>query len=195
MADDLDELLDEVESRFCSSANDAATRRVAKNRSQTNRTSNACGEASKHDDIDGLIKDIFEDVTFDDEKVNTRASYKSSVESFTQTPCKRCCPVYLGGSSVPFGLGTNISQRTCSRLRCTACDFSVAAYDDYQWDKSCDYLFFRNSMPELEKLQSKMIRKRGSRAYACQCSWRSIQQLTDLQLDQQLRWVCGKHTE
>ncbi|KAJ1193160.1 hypothetical protein NDU88_002465 [Pleurodeles waltl] len=195
MADDLDQLLDEVESRFCGSTSDTNPTRVSKTRSKTNRTSNASVELSKHDDIEGLIKDIFEDASFDDELVNPRASHKSSVGSFTHTPSKKCCPAYLGGSSAPFGLGTNISQRTCNRLRCTACDFSVATYDDYQWDKSCDYLFFRNSMPELDKLKSKMIRKRGSRAYACQCSWRSIQQLTELQLDQQLRWVCGKHIE
>uniref|UniRef100_A0A8C0J386 Cilia- and flagella-associated protein 418 n=1 Tax=Chelonoidis abingdonii TaxID=106734 RepID=A0A8C0J386_CHEAB len=108
---------------------------------------------------------------------------------------KSCCPVYLGGSSTPRGIGTNISQRTCDQLRCTACDFHVSHYNDYQWDKSCDYLFFRNNMPELSKLRAKMIKKKGSRAYACQCSWRSIDELTDLRTDRQLRWVCGKHVE
>ncbi|CAM2106866.1 unnamed protein product [Caretta caretta] len=108
---------------------------------------------------------------------------------------KSCCPVYLGGSSTPRGIGTNISQRTCDQLRCTACDFHVSHYNDYQWDKSCDYLFFRNNMPELSKLRAKMIKKKGSRAYACQCSWRSIGELTDLRTDRQLRWVCGKHVE
>ncbi|NXI74313.1 CH037 protein, partial [Anseranas semipalmata] len=83
--------------------------------------------------------------------------------------------------------------RTCDQLRCTACDFRVSLFNDYIWDQSCDYLFFRNNMPELSKLRAKMIKKKGSRAYACQCSWRSINELTDLQTDQQLRWVCGKH--
>ncbi|MEE6509231.1 hypothetical protein FKM82_025041 [Ascaphus truei] len=77
--------------------------------------------------------------------------------------CHRCCPVYVGGSCIPFGIGTNISKR--------------------------------NSMPELSKLQTKILRKKGTRAYACQCSWRSIQELTDLGTDQQLRWVCGKHSK
>ncbi|KFP57224.1 Protein C8orf37, partial [Cariama cristata] len=104
-----------------------------------------------------------------------------------------CCPVYLGGSSSPYGIGTNISKRTCDQLRCTACDFRVSLFNDYVWDQSCDYLFFRNNMPELSKLRAKMIKKKGARAYACQCSWRSIDELTDLQTDQQLRWVCGKH--
>lgn len=57
------------------------------------------------------------------------------------------------------------------------------------------YLIGRNNMPELSKLRAKMIKKKGARAYACQCSWRSIDEFTDLQTDQQLRWVCGKHSE
>lgn len=57
------------------------------------------------------------------------------------------------------------------------------------------HFFGRNNMPELSKLRAKMIKKKGARAYACQCSWRSIDELTDLQTEQQLRWVCGKHGE
>ena len=35
----------------------------------------------------------------------------------------------------------------------------------------------------------------GCCAYACQCSWRSIVQLTELWSgDPQLKWVCGKHS-
>lgn len=33
--------------------------------------------------------------------------------------------------------------RTCDQLRCTACDFRVSLFNDYIWDQSCDYLFFR----------------------------------------------------
>jgi hypothetical protein len=60
------------------------------------------------------------------------------------------------------------------------------------WDKSCDYLFFRNNMAEFHKLETKLIEKKGAWAYACQCSWRTVEELTDLQTDH-LRWVCGKH--
>ncbi|XP_006538263.1 cilia- and flagella-associated protein 418 isoform X1 [Mus musculus] len=83
--------------------------------------------------------------------------------------------------------------RACDRLRCVACDFRIVSYNDYMWDKSCDYLFFRNNMPEFHKLKTKLIEKKGARAYACQCSWRTVEELTDLQTDHQLRWVCGKH--
>uniref|UniRef100_M3XIP9 Cilia- and flagella-associated protein 418 n=1 Tax=Latimeria chalumnae TaxID=7897 RepID=M3XIP9_LATCH len=107
----------------------------------------------------------------------------------------RCYPVYLGGTSVPLGVGTNNSKRACDQLRCTACDFRVATFDEYEWDKSCDYLFFRNNMPNFNKLKGKMNRRIGTRAYACQCNWRSIKELTALGTNQELRWVCGKHTE
>uniref|UniRef100_A0A8B9S1X2 Cilia- and flagella-associated protein 418 n=1 Tax=Apteryx owenii TaxID=8824 RepID=A0A8B9S1X2_APTOW len=154
---------------------------------------------SSEEDID----DIFDEICNDNSFAKTPLKLKSNSAGIAphsnslvmQASGKGCCPVYLGGSSSPYGIGTNISKRTCDQLRCTACDFRVSLYNDYIWDQSCDYLFFRNNMPELSKLRAKMIKKKGSRAYACQCSWRSVDELTDLQTDQQLRWVCGKHAE
>lgn len=55
------------------------------------------------------------------------------------------------------------------------------------------FLFFRNNMPDYHKLKVKLRRKKGGRAYACQCSWHSTLSLTDLREQQQLKWVCGKH--
>ncbi|XP_025915950.1 protein C8orf37 homolog [Apteryx rowi] len=149
---------------------------------------------SSEEDID----DIFDEICNDNSFAKTPLKLKSNSAGIAphsnslvmQASGKRCCPVYLGGSSSPYGIGTNISKRTCDQLRCTACDFRVSLYNDYIWDQSCDYLFFRNNMPELSKLRAKMIKKKGSRAYACQCSWRSVDELTDLQTDQQLRWIC-----
>ncbi|XP_010015049.1 PREDICTED: protein C8orf37 homolog [Nestor notabilis] len=154
---------------------------------------------SSEEDIDDIIDEICNDSSF----TKTPLKLKSNSASLTpernsaalQAHRKRCSPVYLGGSFSPHGIGTNTSKRTCDQLRCTACDFRVSLFNDYIWDQSCDYLFFRNNMPELSKLRAKMIKKKGARAYACQCSWRSIDGLTDLQTDQQLRWVCGKHAE
>ncbi|XP_063155585.1 cilia- and flagella-associated protein 418 isoform X1 [Candoia aspera] len=152
--------------------------------------------ANEEEDIDEIIKDIDENTYARNFTKQTPGSLSSASENnntATQTHGKKCCPVYLGGSTAPYGIGTNISQRTCDQLRCTACDFRVLHYNDYQWDKSCDYLFFRNNMPEFSKLKTKMLMKKGSRAYACQCTWRSIDELTDLTMDRQLRWVCSKH--
>ncbi|KAM4704937.1 cilia- and flagella-associated protein 418 [Rhinophrynus dorsalis] len=189
--DDLDLLLDEVESKFCGPRPAAGGGLVRPDRSR-----NAVVKSSKDDEnIDDLIDDIL-DVSFHgDNKQKTRLDKQPACRPSSEMHTKKCCPVYVAGSSIPFGIGTNISKRACNQLRCTACDFYIMTFDDYRWDASCDYLFFRNSMPELSKLQSKLLKKKGMRAYSCQCSWRSILELTDLTTDQQLRWVCGKHAE
>ena len=49
----------------------------------------------------------------------------------------------------------------CDKLRCTSCDFSVVILNDYEWQKDCDYLFFRNNIPDFDKLKSKLTRRRG----------------------------------
>ncbi|XP_052559280.1 cilia- and flagella-associated protein 418 [Tympanuchus pallidicinctus] len=206
MADELDRLLDEVERRFCrmpergaadGGRNGDRERAAAAAEGRSART--LMGAGSDEDDIDDIIDEICNDSSFARTPLKLKSNYPSvtpgSNSAVVQAHRKRCCPVYLGGSSSPNGVGTNISKRTCDQLRCTACDFRVSLFNDYIWDQSCDYLFFRNNMPDLNKLRAKMIKKKGSRAYACQCSWRSISELTDLQADQQLRWVCGKHAE
>uniref|UniRef100_A0A8C5MZ07 Cilia- and flagella-associated protein 418 n=1 Tax=Leptobrachium leishanense TaxID=445787 RepID=A0A8C5MZ07_9ANUR len=148
------------------------------------------------EDIDELIEDILNVHSNEEkQKQNVQPTSKQYSKGSPQTSNKKCCPVYIGGSDIPSGISTNISERACNRLRCTSCDFNILMFDDYKWDQSCDYLFFRNSMPELLKLQCKMIKKKGSRAYACQCTWRSIQEITDIGTDQQLHWVCGRHSE
>jgi len=49
-------------------------------------------------------------------------------------------------------------------MRCTSCDFKVASFDDFEWDRSTDYLFLRNNAPDFERLKSKLNRKRGEDA-------------------------------
>ncbi|XP_068942697.1 cilia- and flagella-associated protein 418 [Petaurus breviceps papuanus] len=227
MAEDLDELLDEVESKFCRprSLSPESLERpqgrgstVACSRNSADRETEDDDDDDEDDDedddddddlrstkillkadddLDGLINEIFEEPCFDKKsvKLKSKSSNHTSVRTSIQVLGKRCSPVYIGGSSAPCGIGTNTSQRTCDQLRCTACDFRVLSFDDYMWDKSCDYLFFRNNMPEFNKLKAKMTKRKGTRAYACQCSWRDVEELTDLQTDQQLRWVCGKHNK
>ncbi|XP_064010810.1 cilia- and flagella-associated protein 418 [Pogoniulus pusillus] len=205
MADDLDRLLDEVERRLCRLPDRGATgsRRLGDGEAEGAKEGRSpkllMRAGSSEEDLDDIIAEICNDSSL----IKTPLKLKSNSTGLTaessgavlQAPKKRCCPVYLGGSASPSGIGTNISKRTCDQLRCTACDFRVLLFNDYVWDQSCDYLFFRNNMPELGKLRAKMIKKKGARAYACQCSWRSIDELTDLQAQQQLRWVCGKHAE
>ncbi|XP_016147970.1 protein C8orf37-like isoform X2 [Sinocyclocheilus grahami] len=58
------------------------------------------------------------------------AAKTSTSDACSQTMSKKCCPVFLGGSSVPRGIGTSLSQ-------------SVIMFEDQEWDSSCDNLFFR----------------------------------------------------
>ncbi|XP_004679771.1 PREDICTED: protein C8orf37 homolog isoform X1 [Condylura cristata] len=207
MAKDLDELLDEVESKFCRP--DPLRLGVVerprgcgggflspdRNRAEAKDTLRSKETFNKEEDLDSLINEIFEEPNFDKKpsKLKSKSSGNTSVRASIQSLGKSCSPVYLGGTSAPPGIGTNTSRRACDHLRCIACDFWVVSYDDYMWDKSCDYLFFRNNMPEFHKLKTKLVKKKGTRAYACQCNWRTIEDLTDLQREHQLRWVCGKH--
>ncbi|XP_032277691.1 cilia- and flagella-associated protein 418 isoform X2 [Halichoerus grypus] len=175
MAKDLDELLDEVESKFCRPdpprlgivqrprgcsggilSND-------RNRAEAKENLRSAETFEKEDDLDSLINEIFEEPNFDKKtfKLKSKSSGNTSVRASIQGLGKSCSPVYLGGSTAPCGIGTRTSQR--------------------------------NNMPEFHKLRTKLVKKKGTRAYACQCSWRTIEDLTDLQTDHQLRWVCGKH--
>ncbi|XP_076420030.1 cilia- and flagella-associated protein 418 isoform X2 [Peromyscus maniculatus bairdii] len=211
MAKDLDELLDEVETKFCRldprrlglgerpkgcGGGGGGTHSGDRSRAQEKENLRSTETCKKEDDLDSLINEIFEEPNFDKksfQKFKSNSSSNTSVRASIQGLSKSCSPVYLSGSAIPCGIGTHTSQRACDRLRCVACDFRIVIYNDYMWDKSCDYLFFRNNMPEFHKLKAKLIQKEGARAYACQCSWRTVEELTDLQADHQLRWVCGKH--
>ncbi|XP_034980393.1 cilia- and flagella-associated protein 418 isoform X2 [Zootoca vivipara] len=199
MADDLDELLDEVENKFCRlSRRDCSERgrpgqgqkrnRFREEEEEAEAEAAAAGErarfsnvltkgASEEEDIDDIIQDIIDENSY----------AKNLVKPKSKSPS----PAYENKTTSVQAHG----KRTCDQLRCTACDFCVLQYDDFQWDQSCDYLFFRNNMPEFRKLRTKMLTKKGSRAYACQCTWRSIDELTELTGDRQLRWVCSKHVE
>ncbi|XP_028356513.1 cilia- and flagella-associated protein 418 isoform X1 [Physeter macrocephalus] len=211
MAKDLDELLDEVESKFCrpdplrlgmveqprggggGGGGGGGILSNDRNRAEAKENLRSTETFKKEHDLDSLINEIFEEPNFDKKrfKLKSKSSGNASVRASIQGLGKSCSPVYLGGSAVACGIGTNTSQRACDHLRCIACDFWVVSYNDYGWDKSCDYLFFRNNMPEFHKLKTKLIKKKGTRAYACQCSWRTIEELTDLQTDHHLRWVCA----
>lgn len=194
MADDIDDLLNEVENSYISSKPGAQAKAPprkppAKPKGKT--------------DLDDMIDEIFGD---DDSPIKekkprgshssststTRAS-KSEAPSFGAGSGKKCFPVYLSGPDCANGVATAINKRSCDRLRCTDCDFKVSIFDNYQWHSSIDYLFLRNNIPDFDRLKPKLVKKRGSRAYACQCKSRNVTEVTDLQQISDLKWVCGKH--
>ncbi|OWF35625.1 protein C8orf37 homolog [Mizuhopecten yessoensis] len=177
MADDLDDLLDEVETKYCAKAKQ-------KNK-QPNRN-----RKSTEDDLDDILNDITVDADFKPIK-------SSDIQSGNQTgmrpeSARKCFPVYIGGSASSLGMGNSMNPRCCDQMRCTSCDFKVAIFDNFEWDASTDYLFLRNNCPDFQRLKPKLHSKRGCRAYCCQCCHRSISTVEQL-TDPSLKWVCGKH--
>ncbi|CAD7949934.1 unnamed protein product [Amoebophrya sp. A120] len=59
-------------------------------------------------------------------------------------------------------------------MMCRKCDFNVLTFEDSFWLGKCDYMFFRNHFPQVEKLQTGLGRKPGKKALACQCRWAVI---------------------
>eukprot|EP00050_Salpingoeca_kvevrii_P003324 m.221710 g.221710 ORF g.221710 m.221710 type:complete len:169 (+) comp10811_c1_seq4:319-825(+) len=107
----------------------------------------------------------------------------------------KCFKVIVGGTDLPLGRNNGIDkEQGCDKLRCTACDFKVCIFDDYRWSDECQYLFFRNNIPDFDKLKPMLHNAPGTRAYACQCSWMSVDDQTELQYTESLKWVCGKHS-
>ncbi|CAL8290035.1 unnamed protein product [Merluccius merluccius] len=192
MDDDLDELLDEVENKFC--RNDST--RCQGQTHSTNTPKHPRENDRKHsepEDIDALLEELL-DADYD----GSPGAQNNSLRTNNPSICflnHRCRPVFLGGTSVPCGVGSLVSQRSCDQLRCTSCDFRVLMFEDQEWDTSCDYLFLRNNMPDVERLRGKLRRSRGRRAYACQCSWFSARDLADLSQQPQLRWCFCKYTK
>ncbi|XP_004078376.1 protein C8orf37 homolog isoform X2 [Oryzias latipes] len=205
---DFDKLLDEVEKKFCCNvsvessdpSNSSHTRRSVNDGQGKNSIAKPNQpESDISEDIDALLEELLEDKdTYSPQsKSQQNRPKETQVEnklSF-QIGRRKCCPVFVGGSSVTNGVGTATSKRSCDQLRCVSCDFRVVMFDDCEWDQSCDYLFLRNNMPDCQKLRKKLKKKRGQRAYACQCSWFSASEPADLRDQPQLRWVCGKHPD
>ena len=71
----------------------------------------------------------------------------------------------------------------------------VQIFDHYRWSPDTDYLFLRNNMPDFSKLQSRLLSRRSSRAYACQCQWTNAQEMEPLTGDLKRLWHCaGRHS-
>ncbi|XP_049709615.1 cilia- and flagella-associated protein 418 isoform X3 [Elephas maximus indicus] len=176
MAKDLDELLDEVESKFCRPdplrlgmvEQPRGTQSSDRSRADAKENLRLTDTFKKAEDLDSLINEIFEEPNFDKKpfKLKSKSSGNTSVKASIQGLGKSCSPVYLGGSTAPCGIGTNISQRACDHLRCIACDFWIVSYDDYMWDKSCNYLFFRRIAHSLPvKLRWKRMTSQGRHSH------------------------------
>ncbi|XP_056261980.1 cilia- and flagella-associated protein 418 isoform X2 [Pseudoliparis swirei] len=194
--EDLDELLDDVERRFCRGGSDATSTGSSARGTAGHVTRRAVKPeqpiSSDLADLDALLEDFLDESGGSSLKAFPERGEK---KPSSQSGGRKCCPVFVGGSSVPSGVGTATSKRSCDQLRCTSCDFRVLTFDDCEWDASCDYLFLRNNVPDRLKLAARLKKRSGSRAFACQCSWFTATEPTDLRGRAGLRWVCGRHRD
>ena len=67
------------------------------------------------------------------------------------------------------------SDDTATRMRCSKCDHKVLRFVDKQWAADADYMFFRNFMPNVDKLSAKLKPKDGYCAFSCQCQWTTVE--------------------
>jgi hypothetical protein len=81
----------------------------------------------------------------------------------------RCVPSPASASSAACP-----RARSRGSLRCSKCDFRVLRFEDQKWSSQVDYMFFRNYMPNVAKLQAQLLPQDGVAAHACQCSWCTI---------------------
>ncbi|KAL1519720.1 hypothetical protein AB1Y20_023230 [Prymnesium parvum] len=123
--------------------------------------------ASHADDIDSLIADIC-----------SPGSLSHESGEFAGGACVGA--VVSRGSSIvapkfPRSVSSPPEQDTCeTNLRCARCDFKVLKFAGRSWVPSADYMFFRNFMPDREKLGQKLTASDGEDAFACQCSWATV---------------------
>ena len=105
----------------------------------------------------------------------------------------KCYPLALCPPDVQEGVSKgSMNLRSCSSLRCLGCDLGVVRYVNKKWKNDLQYLFFRSYISKLEKLQEGLLPASGFCAYACQCTWHSVDKRLDLPTGN-TKWVCGGH--
>jgi hypothetical protein len=130
---------------------------------------------------------------------NSINSNSNSNSSATINPKQRCCQVVLGDALTQRGLRTSsFSPCVCDALLCSQCNFKVLFFPRMRWQSSADYLFFRNNMPNTEKLSTRLERSEQSGAYCCQCQCASVlasegKRLLTIGSAQDPQWICTGH--
>ncbi|XP_073488099.1 cilia- and flagella-associated protein 418 isoform X2 [Aquarana catesbeiana] len=139
MADnDLDSLLDEVERKYCRSEPEgkgAACRADGERGKEPRRLKNSVANVSTdEEDVDDLIENILDVHMHGGTKAHrTKPSNQKPSKIANQPHSKKCCPVYLGGTMVRFGVGTNISER----LPCSLTTVHTLCSDITGFGSSC----------------------------------------------------------
>ncbi|CAG2054265.1 unnamed protein product [Timema podura] len=191
MEEDIDDLLEEVETKFikgpCSRPSSVCKQNtVVENHSYSSLLTKASFRVETCD-LDDILKDV------DEEK-------SSLLNSRVVTPGHpgtsggfKCFPVYLGGAGYSAGHSTLSSPRICNNLHCTSCDYGVSTFVHFKWTSSTNYIFLRNNMPDFDKVKSCLVQSEGWNAYACQCSYHATENLDELHNLRKLEWICKGH--
>ena len=166
---DVDDLLAELDAELAApSAKGTGQGAAQQQRRQRERTPGNAVTITTGDDIDALLADLdaAEPMARPKQPVPpSNASSKSSAAAASS----------VAGVSFPSRGGSSSMGEHVSGLRCSKCDFRVLRFVDSLWADDADYMFFRNHMPDVRKLQAKMQSRDGFCAYACQCSWASAE--------------------
>ncbi|XP_076033922.1 cilia- and flagella-associated protein 418-like [Oratosquilla oratoria] len=189
MADDLDDLLDEVEKSLeKKDAPPPPPKLTAKS------TSASKGTSDKIDDLNDLLSIDVDDDDVRRLKNSATSRNPTSATSLNDstTTSKKCSVVVLAGTGTETGMASAATIRACDRLRCISCDFDVVAFGGFAWIAGTDYLFLRNHMPDRRHLQKRLEASRSSRAYACQCQHRSVSAVSTVTASN-VQWVCCGH--
>eukprot|EP00359_Climacostomum_virens_P000196 CAMPEP_0204896410 /NCGR_PEP_ID=MMETSP1397-20131031/145_1 /ASSEMBLY_ACC=CAM_ASM_000891 /TAXON_ID=49980 /ORGANISM="Climacostomum Climacostomum virens, Strain Stock W-24" /LENGTH=212 /DNA_ID=CAMNT_0052064013 /DNA_START=1088 /DNA_END=1726 /DNA_ORIENTATION=- len=102
---------------------------------------------------------------------------------------RKCFPLFVGIGEAGLCQGSQ-RPKVCDKLRCTDCDLEVKKFLGAVWDRSVDYLFFRNNYSREDQLRLNLHPQSGSVAYSCQCKWHSW---SGVERAPDHSWVCGGH--
>ncbi|KAG5443872.1 Protein C8orf37 [Clonorchis sinensis] len=176
--DDLDDLLQDVQNTY-------------PNKTPTVSSIKILDQGDLDRDISEMLEDKSDELTNLEKRSDGCKAASESTKcgaAADMSICHRCSVPCIAG--VEMSLGWN---KACNTLRCIACDNAVVIFDNSSWSSDVDYYFLRTNYPNTKRLQAKMKRKGGSRAYCCQCSSTEATKLTCLDGIPSLQWVCGKH--
>lgn len=204
---DIDHLLDEIESIYCNESSNATTDTqqntidVTVNYDTTTpiRTSQSLNTIDELDrEVERLLNDfrsINESSDTSNNSMNKLSGRSLDLVDLIRNGVTKCKVTHLTGSSTVLGVSTSSTIAACNMLKCTACDFKVIIFNNYKWTNKVNYLFFRNFMPDRQKVATQLKISKGCRSYACQCSWISISTIIDINKINSVKdkWVCGKH--
>merc|ERR1712071_325418 len=184
MADDIDDLLREVEEKYLpiiGPGEKSAAPNKAEKVKVNSRSHSDIGAHEIEDDVADLLDDRMLAMSLRIQRSPRRStSCQLLVKQVSSADCEKhkCFPLYLSG--VIESIDASQTIRICSHLRCTGCDFRIRRFNHFKWRPGTDYLFLRNNMPEFDRVRVKLASAKFSRAYACQCKFVTVKDLVDL---------------